>query len=93
MSDGAFLGLIAGLGLHARVLEMPAPDLGASAQRKIDIEVWFPSRRDRDGGWGEVSSLSMCGDYQTRRLATRLRGDAAGKGSSSKLGFPSNEET
>ncbi|KAF2149584.1 seryl-tRNA synthetase-like protein [Myriangium duriaei CBS 260.36] len=65
--------IIAGLGLHARVLEMPATDLGASAQRKIDIEAYFPSRRERDGGWGEVSSLSWCGDYQTRRLGTRLK--------------------
>ncbi|PNS14907.1 serine-tRNA ligase [Sphaceloma murrayae] len=65
--------VIRGLGLHARVLEMPAMDLGASAQRKIDIEVWFPGRREREEGWGEVTSLSMCGDYQTRRLGTRVK--------------------
>ncbi|KAF4550041.1 tRNA synthetase class II core domain-containing protein [Elsinoe fawcettii] len=65
--------IISGLGLYGRVLEMPATDLGASAQRKIDIEVYFPSRRDRDEGWGEVTSLSMCGDYQTRRLGTRMK--------------------
>ena len=61
------------LGLPARILEMPSHDLGASATRKQDIEAFFPSRRDRDDGWGEVTSASMCGDYQTRRLATRLR--------------------
>ncbi|KAK1836215.1 serine--tRNA ligase, chloroplastic/mitochondrial [Podospora conica] len=60
------------LGLHCRVLEMPATDLGASAWRKIDIEAFFPSRRDRDDGWGEVTSASICTDYQTRRLATRM---------------------
>ncbi|GAM89691.1 hypothetical protein ANO11243_077300 [Dothideomycetidae sp. 11243] len=65
--------IISGLGLHARVLEMPATDLGASAHRKIDIEAYFPSRRDRDGGWGEVSSLSSCTDFQSRRLGTRLK--------------------
>ncbi|KAF2227335.1 seryl-tRNA synthetase-like protein [Elsinoe ampelina] len=77
--------IITSLGLHGRILEMPATDLGASAQRKIDVEVFFPSRRDRDQGWGEVTSLSMCGDYQTRRLATRMR--RAGKGSG-KLEWP-----
>ncbi|KAI9737376.1 MAG: Serine--tRNA ligase, mitochondrial [Cirrosporium novae-zelandiae] len=76
--------LLRTLGLHARVLEMPTSDLGASAYRKIDMEVYFPSRRDRqnkkDGGaWGEVSSASMCTDYQTRRLGTRVRG-MGGKG-------------
>lgn len=61
------------LGLNYRVLEMPSADLGASATRKHDIEVFFPSRRHRDQGWGEVTSASMCTDYQTRRLRTRLQ--------------------
>lgn len=65
------------LGLHCRILEMPSTDLGASAVRKRDIEAYFPSRRDKDGGWGEVTSASICGDYQTRRLATRVRTEAA----------------
>lgn len=49
--------------LH-RVLEMPARELGASAHRKVDIEVYMPGR----GKWGEVTSLSNCTDYQSRRL-------------------------
>ncbi|MCJ1282666.1 Serine--tRNA ligase, mitochondrial [Xylographa opegraphella] len=61
------------LGLHCRVLEQPTADLGASAVRKRDIEAFFPGRRERDGGWGEVTSASICTDYQTRRLATRMR--------------------
>ncbi|KAK1761492.1 class II aaRS and biotin synthetase [Echria macrotheca] len=65
--------LLGSLGLHCRVLEMPAGDLGASAARKCDIEAFFPSRRDRNDGWGEVTSASICTDYQTRRLATRAR--------------------
>jgi seryl-tRNA synthetase len=67
----------ASLGLHARVLEMPTTDLGASASRKIDIEAYMPSRADRDP-WGGVSSLSNCTDYQSRRLNTRLKMDSAG---------------
>ncbi|KAK3314808.1 hypothetical protein B0H66DRAFT_535696 [Apodospora peruviana] len=67
--------ILESLGLHCRVLEMPTADLGASATRKCDIEAYFPSRREmgRNEGWGEVTSASICTDYQTRRLATRLK--------------------
>lgn len=75
--------ILSSLGLPARVLSMPANDLGASATRKIDMEVWFPSRvAQRSGGWGEVTSASTCTDYQTRRLATRTRVEEG------KMGFP-----
>ncbi|KHJ30367.1 putative seryl-trna synthetase [Erysiphe necator] len=67
------------LQLHCRILEMPSTDLGASAMRKIDIETFFPSRQAREGGWGEVTSLSICTDYQSRRLATRLRLQQSGQ--------------
>ncbi|MCJ1335111.1 Serine--tRNA ligase, mitochondrial [Bachmanniomyces sp. S44760] len=65
--------ILGALGLHCRILEMPSTDLGASAIRKQDIEAHFPSRMDRDAGWGEVTSTSMCTDYQTRRLRTRVK--------------------
>lgn len=65
--------ILESLGLHCRILEMPTTDLGASATRKLDIEAFFPSRRDIDEGWGEVTSTSTCTDYQTRRLQTRMR--------------------
>ncbi|KAK4167288.1 serine--tRNA ligase, chloroplastic/mitochondrial [Cladorrhinum sp. PSN259] len=65
--------ILGSLGLHCRILEMPTADLGASATRKIDIEAFFPSRRERNDGWGEVTSASVCTDYQSRRLATRLK--------------------
>lgn len=74
--------ILSSLGLYCRVLSMPSTDLGASATRKIDMEAWFPSREHHSGGWGEVTSASLCTDYQTRRLATRL------KTSSGKLAFP-----
>ena len=74
------------LGLHCRILEMPTADLGASAARKVDIEAFFPSRRDtKADGWGELTSLSLCTDYQTRRLATRLKME---KASAKRLDFP-----
>jgi seryl-tRNA synthetase len=65
--------ILKSLDLHCRILEMPSSDLGASATRKRDIEAFFPSRRPKDSGWGEVTSASICSDYQSRRLATRVR--------------------
>jgi seryl-tRNA synthetase len=76
--------ILQSLGLHCRVLEMPSTDLGASATRKRDIEAFFPSRREKNEGWGEVTSTSMCTDYQSRRLHTRVRMEKAGR----KLDFP-----
>ncbi|GMS96675.1 hypothetical protein PENTCL1PPCAC_18850 [Pristionchus entomophagus] len=61
------------LGLHARVLEMPSEELGASAHRKYDIEAWMPGRKL----FGEVSSASNCTDFQSRRLGIRYS-DASG---------------
>ena len=75
--------ILSALGLHCRILEMPTTDLGASAIRKRDIEAFFPSRRSIDDGWGEVTSTSMCTDYQSRRLHTRLR-----TANANKLEFP-----
>lgn len=52
------------LGLAYRVLDMPTKDLGASAYRKYDVEVWMPGKKE----WGEVTSTSNCTDYQSIRL-------------------------
>lgn len=65
--------ILSTLGLPCRVLEMPSNDLGASAFRKVDIEAFFPSRISRDQGWGELSSVSICTDYQSRRLNTSIK--------------------
>ena len=73
--------ILSSLGLHCRVLAMPTSDLGGSASRKVDIETWFPSRQAINSGWGELTSASVCTDYQTRRLATRVRIDG-------KMTFP-----
>ncbi|OGE53178.1 hypothetical protein PENARI_c008G02076 [Penicillium arizonense] len=84
--------ILTSLHLPCRVLEMPTGDLGASATRKRDIEALFPSRlrlavssgtlgdpevHDLESAWGEVTSASICTDYQSRRLAARVRGGAA----------------
>lgn len=79
--------ILSSLDLPCRVLEMPSTDLGASASRKQDIEVLFPSRLRKPTGsadsdlsqaWGEVTSSSICTDYQSRRLGTRVRGPEKG---------------
>lgn len=79
--------ILNGLGLHYRILEMPASDLGASSARKQDIEVLFPSRMAINEGWGEVTSTSICTDYQTRRLNTRFKNPKGAEGK--VMGFPS----
>jgi seryl-tRNA synthetase len=78
------IDILKSLGLHCRILEMPSTDLGASATRKRDIEAFFPSRRPKDDGWGEVTSVSTCSDYQSRRLATRVGIRSQG----GKIAFP-----
>jgi seryl-tRNA synthetase len=58
----------ADLGLNWRALDMPTLELGASAYRKYDVEVWMPGSRR----WGEVASITNCTDYQSRRLDIRM---------------------
>lgn len=55
-----------------RVIEIGAGDLGASAWRKYDIEVWMPGRGEK-GEYAEATSASNCTDYQARRLNIRWR--------------------
>lgn len=61
--------ILTDLQLPFRKLEMHRGELGASAARKWDHEVWLPGR----GIWGEVMSTSNCTDFQSRRLNIRLR--------------------
>lgn len=78
--------ILASLNLSFRILEMPTADLGGPATRKIDMEAFFPSRREiKDEGWGEVTSTSICTDYQSRRLGTRVKRSAEKGGA---LEFP-----
>ena len=64
------------LELHGRVVDIPVGDLGASAARKYDCEVWLPGQQ----AYRELTSTSNCTDYQARRLRCRYRtadGDTA----------------
>jgi seryl-tRNA synthetase len=59
------------LGFHYRVVNVAAGDLGASAARKFDIEVWLPGQER----YRELTSCSNCTDYQSRRLNIRFRAE------------------
>ena len=61
--------MLQSLGLHYRVIDVAAGDLGSSAARKFDIEAWVPTQ----GAYRELTSTSNCTTYQSRRLATRYR--------------------
>lgn len=57
------------LALPYRVMDLCTGDLGFSAARTFDIEVWLPAQ----GVYREISSCSTFGDYQARRSAIRFR--------------------
>jgi seryl-tRNA synthetase len=61
------------LDLHYRVMILCAGDMGFSAQKTYDIEVWMPGQGD-GGAFREISSCSVCGDFQARRMDARSRG-------------------
>jgi seryl-tRNA synthetase len=59
------------LGLPYRVVNIAVADLGSSAAKKYDCEVWLPSQ----GRYRELTSCSNTTDYQARRLNIRMRRD------------------
>jgi len=64
--------MLQALGLHYRVIDVAAGDLGSSAARKFDIEAWIPTQ----DAYRELTSTSNCTTFQARRLATRFRGES-----------------
>ena len=63
------------LGLAYRVVVLATGDLGFSARKTYDLEVWLPGQ----GAYREISSCSNCGDFQARRMKARFRPEG-GKG-------------
>jgi seryl-tRNA synthetase len=57
------------LDLHYRVVTLCAGDMGFASQKTYDIEVWLPGQ----GMYREISSCSVCGDFQARRMNARYR--------------------
>jgi seryl-tRNA synthetase len=60
------------LDLHYRVMTLCAGDMGFAAQKTYDIEVWMPGQGE-GGAYREISSCSVCGDFQARRMDARYR--------------------
>jgi seryl-tRNA synthetase len=68
-------GILQALELPYRKMLLCTGDMGASARRTYDLEVWLPGQ----GLYREISSCSNCGDWQARRMNSRYR-PAEGKG-------------
>jgi seryl-tRNA synthetase len=63
------------LGLPYRVMLLCGGDMGFSAIKTFDIEVWLPGQAK----YREISSCSNCGNFQARRMQARLRNPETGK--------------
>jgi seryl-tRNA synthetase len=57
------------LDLHYRVMTLSAGDMGFASQKTYDIEVWLPGQNM----YREISSCSICGEFQARRMNARYR--------------------
>ncbi|GLQ09814.1 serine--tRNA ligase [Devosia yakushimensis] len=57
------------LGLHYRVMTLCTGDMGFGAKKTYDLEVWLPGQDT----YREISSVSVCGDFQARRMDARYR--------------------
>ncbi|WP_454287160.1 serine--tRNA ligase [Rhizobium arsenicireducens] len=58
------------LGLHFRTMTLCTGDMGFGARKTYDLEVWLPGQNT----YREISSCSVCGDFQGRRMNARYRG-------------------
>jgi seryl-tRNA synthetase len=74
MTDDA-CDILRRLGLHHRVMLLCTGDMGFSARKTYDIEVWLPGQQ----AYREISSCSDCGDFQARRAKIRFRAQKGDK--------------
>ena len=63
------------LGLSYRIMLLASQDMGFSANKTYDIEVWLPGQK----AYREISSCSNCGDFQSRRMNSRYKDDNSTK--------------
>jgi seryl-tRNA synthetase len=68
-------GILDRLGLPYRTVVLCTGDMGFGAQKTHDIEVWLPGQDT----YREISSVSVCGDFQARRMNARFRPAGGGK--------------
>ncbi len=72
---GCAEGILKALGLPFRTVVLSTGDMGFGARRTHDIEVWLPGQN----AFREISSCSVCGDFQARRMNARFRRKAGAK--------------
>ncbi len=63
------------MGLAFRTILLCTGDMGFASQKTYDIEVWLPGQN----AYREISSCSVCGDFQARRMDARYRPKDGGK--------------
>lgn len=68
-------GILEKLNLPYRTVALCVGDMGFSAQRTHDVEVWLPGQNT----YREISSCSVCGDFQSRRMNARFKPSTGGK--------------
>ncbi|KAG1715459.1 Serine--tRNA ligase [Nymphon striatum] len=68
-------GILERLGLPYRTVVLCTGDIGFGARRTHDIEVWLPGQNT----YREISSISVCGDFQARRMNARFKPADGGK--------------
>jgi seryl-tRNA synthetase len=69
---GAAETILKRLGLAYRVMLLSTGDMGFSAEKTYDLEVWMPG----ENTYREISSCSLCGQFQARRMSARYKGDS-----------------
>jgi seryl-tRNA synthetase len=72
---GCAEGILERLGLPYRTIVLCTGDMGFGARRTHDIEVWLPGQNT----YREISSVSVCGDFQARRMNARFKPQGGGK--------------
>lgn len=72
---GCAQGILEKLGLAYRTVVLCTGDMGFGARRTHDIEVWLPGQNT----YREISSVSVCGDFQARRMNARFKPADGGK--------------
>ena len=72
---GCAEGILEALGLPYRTVVLCTGDMGFGARKTYDLEVWLPGQ----DAYREISSCSVCGDFQARRMNARFRPEGGGK--------------
>ncbi len=67
------------LELPYRIMKLCSRDVGFSAKKTYDLEVWLPGQNSGKGMYREISSCSNCGDFQARRMNAKFKNKETNK--------------